>query len=108
MNGLFTKPQREVYEVVLDAQRACIDACIADSKTTMKHINDICRARLQDGLKQLGIVPHSEDPSSHEHAYLLNSLCMYIVVLCVMYLLCVSLLIGCRKRNGGGSIAGGF
>ncbi len=54
VNGKFTKPQKEIYQLVLAAQLAAIDA--ARPGTTLAKIHDKTRDVLRRGLIELGIL----------------------------------------------------
>ncbi|MCH8501903.1 MAG: Xaa-Pro aminopeptidase [Aliidiomarina sp.] len=54
VNGRFTAAQRDVYQVVLDAQEAVIAAI--KPGTTLPHLTDICLRELTQGLLKLGIL----------------------------------------------------
>eukprot|EP00455_Lapot_gusevi_P014145 TRINITY_DN17005_c0_g1_i1.p1 TRINITY_DN17005_c0_g1~~TRINITY_DN17005_c0_g1_i1.p1 ORF type:complete len:474 (+),score=44.47 TRINITY_DN17005_c0_g1_i1:92-1513(+) len=58
-NGKFTPAQHDVYQVVLETQKACVQRCLADGNTTMKDINNLANQMLIDGLISLGIVKHT-------------------------------------------------
>jgi len=54
VNGKFTKPQREVYDVVLDVQLACIEA--TKTGNTVKSRQDLSIELLTEGMKKLGLL----------------------------------------------------
>ena len=58
-NGIFTKRQKEVYEVVLEANKKTIEAL--KPGMTMKEFNDVAKAILIDGAKKLGLIEHDDD-----------------------------------------------
>ena len=53
VNGKFTKPQREVYDVVLDVQLQCIEA--TKTGNTVKQRQDLSIELLTEGMKKLGL-----------------------------------------------------
>ena len=54
VNGKFTKPQREVYDVVLDVQLQCIEA--TKTGNTVKQRQDLSIELLTEGMKKLGLL----------------------------------------------------
>jgi len=54
VNGKFTKPQREVYDIVLDVQIACIEA--TKKGNTIKQRQDLSIELLTEGMKKLGLL----------------------------------------------------
>ncbi len=54
VNGRFSPAQRELYELVLDCQKACVAACRAG--TSWKTLNDLCNRMLTEGMVRLGIL----------------------------------------------------
>ncbi len=54
VNGKFTKAQKEIYELVLSAQLAAINACKPGA--TLAAIHDLTRNVLRSGLIELGIL----------------------------------------------------
>ena len=54
VNGKFTKPQREVYDVVLDVQQQCIDATRVGH--TVKKRHELSIELLTEGMKKLGLL----------------------------------------------------
>ncbi|MED5566558.1 MAG: aminopeptidase P N-terminal domain-containing protein, partial [Candidatus Thermoplasmatota archaeon] len=59
ISGRFTDPQREIYQIVLDAQLAAIDACQVGNLYTDPH--DAARTVLAEGLIRLGVISQSLD-----------------------------------------------
>ncbi len=55
VNGRFTEPQRAVYDLVLAAQEAVIDACRPGLPYTEMH--DIAVRSLTEGMVDLGLIP---------------------------------------------------
>lgn len=66
-NGIFTGPQRAVYEVVLAAQRASLEACRVGS--TNRDIHRATVDTLSAGLVELGLLPGSADDVARMHLY---------------------------------------
>jgi len=54
VGGKFTKPQREVYDIVLDVQLKCIEA--TKTGTTIKQRQDLSIELLTEGMKKLGLL----------------------------------------------------
>jgi Xaa-Pro aminopeptidase len=54
VNGKFTKPQREFYDVVLDVQVACIEA--TKTGNTVKSRQELSIELLTEGMKKLGLL----------------------------------------------------
>jgi len=54
VNGRFTKPQREVYDVVLEVQLECIEA--TKKGTTIKQRQELSIELLTEGMKKLGLL----------------------------------------------------
>jgi len=59
ISGAFSEPQREIYQVVLDAQIAAIEACQVGMPYTAPH--DAARKVLAEGLIALGVITQSVD-----------------------------------------------
>jgi Xaa-Pro aminopeptidase len=54
VNGKFSKPQREVYDVVLSVQNTCVEA--TKKGTTVKQRQDLSIELLTEGMKELGLL----------------------------------------------------
>jgi Xaa-Pro aminopeptidase len=54
INGKFTQPQREVYDVVLDVQQQCIEA--TKTGNTVKKRQELSIQLLTEGMKKLGLL----------------------------------------------------
>lgn len=54
VSGRYTKPQREVYDVVLDVQLQCIEA--TKTGNTVKQRQDLSIELLTEGMKKLGLL----------------------------------------------------
>ena len=54
VNGKFTKPQRDVYDIVLDVEIACLEA--TRPGTTIKERQKLSIELLTEGMKQLGLL----------------------------------------------------
>jgi Xaa-Pro aminopeptidase len=67
VNGRFTAPQRRVYEVVLRAQLAAIDA--AKPGVPYETIHETAKRILTEGLVELGLLPHGVADSLAMHHY---------------------------------------
>ena len=58
-NGRYTERQRELYDLVLEANRQV--AAYAAPGRTLKELNDLCKEVLGDGLVRLGLIEKKED-----------------------------------------------
>ena len=54
VSGRFTKPQREVYDIVLETEIACLEATVTG--TTIKERQKLSIEMLTEGMKQLGLL----------------------------------------------------
>jgi len=54
VSGRFTKPQREVYDIVLETEIACLEATVTG--TTVKERQKLSIEMLTEGMKQLGLL----------------------------------------------------
>lgn len=63
VNGKFTKRQKEVYQVVLDTNKACI--AFAKVGTTWKELNDFAKAKLVEGAKRIGLIQEDQEISKY-------------------------------------------
>ncbi len=54
VNGRFTKPQRDVYDIVLDVEIACLEA--TKTGTTIKERQKLSIEMLTEGMKELGLL----------------------------------------------------
>ncbi|KAK0818627.1 aminopeptidase [Friedmanniomyces endolithicus] len=54
VNGRFTAPQRDMYEMILKAQRSCVSLCREDADTTLDKLHRVAEDSLRNGLKDLG------------------------------------------------------
>jgi Xaa-Pro aminopeptidase len=62
VNGRFTEAQRALYEVVLAAQKAAVDACRPGA--TFKGVHDLTTRLLTEGMVRLGLLPgDADDPA---------------------------------------------
>lgn len=59
INGKFTKRQKEVYEVVLDCNKKCIE--FAKAGITWKEINEFAQKILAEGCKKLGLIKEDSE-----------------------------------------------
>ncbi len=67
VNGVFSAPQRAVYEVVLAAQHASLEMCRPDA--TMKGIHRGSVEVITKGLVELGLVPGPVEDALARHHY---------------------------------------
>ncbi len=63
VNGRFTERQKEVYDLVLAANRKVAEA--AKPGMTLKELNEICKSVLAKGLIELGLIEKEEDVSKY-------------------------------------------
>ncbi|KAK1818750.1 aminopeptidase [Friedmanniomyces endolithicus] len=54
VNGRFTAPQRDMYEMILKAQRSCVSLCREDADTTLDKLHRVAEDSLRNGLKDIG------------------------------------------------------
>lgn len=54
VNGKFTDPQRDLYEMILRVQRSVVSLCREDAETSLDKLHRITENGLRDGLKGLG------------------------------------------------------
>lgn len=54
INGRFTKPQREIYDVVLEVQEACVEA--TKTGNTVKARQELSIELLTEGMKKVGLL----------------------------------------------------
>ena len=57
IGGVFSEAQKEIYEIVLDAQEKAIDACRVGNPYNEPH--DVARKALAEGLVRLGVINQS-------------------------------------------------
>lgn len=66
-NGVFSGPQRAVYEVVLSAQKKGVDLSVPGS--SLRTIHDEATRILTEGMVELGLLPKGLDESLSMHHY---------------------------------------
>ncbi|KAK3069298.1 aminopeptidase [Teratosphaeriaceae sp. CCFEE 6253] len=54
VGGKFTDAQRDLYAVVLAAQRRCLDLCREDAATTLDALHGVAEESLRSGLQDIG------------------------------------------------------
>ena len=54
VNGKFTDPQRDLYEMILKVQRSVVSLCHEDANLSLDKLHRITEDGLRDGLKTLG------------------------------------------------------
>jgi intermediate cleaving peptidase 55 len=54
INGRFTDAQRDMYSMILNAQKSCVSLCREDAGLSLDKLHRICASALEDGLKSLG------------------------------------------------------
>jgi Xaa-Pro aminopeptidase len=59
IGGTFSDAQKEIYEIVLDAQEKAIDACRVGNPYNMPH--EVARKALAEGLIRLGVITQTLD-----------------------------------------------
>lgn len=67
VSGTFSKPQRRIYEIVLEAQLAAIEA--VKPGATLEGIHDAAVRVIVDGLVGLGLLEGSAEKIIEDHAY---------------------------------------
>ncbi|KAF9973728.1 hypothetical protein BGZ73_002997 [Actinomortierella ambigua] len=69
VNGKFTSAQRDLYEVVLRANKECIKLCTEDQRITLNQIHDVSTRLIKEGIASLGIksLPHDVDRRLYPH-----------------------------------------
>jgi Xaa-Pro aminopeptidase len=67
IDGRFTEPQRQIYELVLDAQRAALEECKPGND--FLEPNRAAMRVLAHGLERLGILADAEDALQAEHMF---------------------------------------
>ena len=72
INGKFTKRQKEVYEVVLECNKKCIE--FAKAGITWSEINDYAKRILADGCKKLGLIKEDHELSKYYYHSIGHSL----------------------------------
>ncbi|NNJ47284.1 MAG: M24 family metallopeptidase [Acidimicrobiia bacterium] len=73
VNGLFTAPQRAIYDVVLAAQTAALAECTPGGTLTGQHTT--ARTVIAAGLADLGVLPRSAEESfsmGHEREFFMH------------------------------------
>jgi len=68
INGRYTKAQKEVYEVVLDVHKACVDATVTG--TTIKQRQDLSIELLTEGMKKIGLLKGATKTLIKKKAYM--------------------------------------
>ncbi|KAI1315282.1 hypothetical protein EDD11_001014 [Mortierella claussenii] len=61
VNGKFTQAQKDLYEVVLHANKECIKLCTEEHGLTLNQIHDVSMRLTKEGLSKLGIKPLAND-----------------------------------------------
>lgn len=74
VNGKFTDPQKELYEMILKVQRSAVSLCREDADVSLDKLHRITENGLRDGLKSLGF--NMEGNVSHSATILLGILLM--------------------------------
>ncbi len=59
VSGRFTDAQRELYEVVLDCQKACVEA--SRPGASWKELGDLCNRMLTEGMVRIGLLAGEPD-----------------------------------------------
>ena len=67
VSGTYSKHQRAIYEIVLDAQRQCIEACRVGAK--LRDVHHLSVRVLSDGLAALGLFPGLDSSAIAHNAY---------------------------------------
>ncbi|KAG0045961.1 hypothetical protein BGZ83_008835 [Gryganskiella cystojenkinii] len=69
VNGKFTQAQKDLYSVVLNANKECIKLCTEEHGLTLNQIHDVSMRLTKEGLARLGIkpLPHDVDRRLYPH-----------------------------------------
>ncbi|KAF9125724.1 hypothetical protein BG015_004833, partial [Linnemannia schmuckeri] len=69
VNGKFTDAQKDLYGVVLHANKECIKLCTEEHGLTLNQIHDVSMRLTKEGLARLGIkpLPHDVDRRLYPH-----------------------------------------
>ncbi|KAI8346437.1 peptidase M24, structural domain-containing protein [Mortierella sp. GBAus27b] len=69
VNGKFTAAQKDLYEVVLNANKECIKLCTEEQGLSLNQIHDVSMRLTKEGLSRLGIKPliHDVDRRLYPH-----------------------------------------
>ncbi len=54
VNGRFTDPQRDMYNMILAVQKSCVSLCREDADMTLDKLHKVAEDGLRNGLKDLG------------------------------------------------------
>lgn len=54
VDGTFTAPQKDLYEMILKVQRSCIALCRESANMSLDHLHGVAESSLKDGLVSLG------------------------------------------------------
>ena len=68
VNGKYTKAQKDVYDIVLDVQKTCIEATVTG--TTVKQRQDLSIELLTEGMKKIGLLKGAVKTLIKKKAYL--------------------------------------
>lgn len=66
-SGSFSGPQRDLYDVVLGAQRAAL--ALAQPGSTMKHLHEKAAGAIVEGMVELGLLPGPAEEALRMHHY---------------------------------------
>jgi intermediate cleaving peptidase 55 len=53
-SGEFSPPQKDLYQVILNAQRSCVSLCREDANMTLDKLHKVAENGLRDGLTDVG------------------------------------------------------
>ena len=73
VNGVFTAPQRAIYDIVLAAQQAALDECRPGGTLTAQHT--VARRVIAEGLVDLSVLPRDAEDSyamGHEREFFMH------------------------------------
>jgi len=54
VNGKFSPAQKDLYQAILNVQRACVALCRENANVSLDKLHNIAEHGLKDQLKQLG------------------------------------------------------
>lgn len=70
VNGRFTAPQRDLYQMVLEVQKTCISLCRENANISLDGLHSVAEVGLRDGLRSLGFdLSSSVSLGKHDESY---------------------------------------
>ncbi len=68
VNGKFTRAQKDIYNIVLETQKACVEATVTG--TTIKQRQDLSIEMLTEGMKKIGLLKGATKTLLKKKAYM--------------------------------------